>query len=98
MANEILVLLIGNGVTLLVAAGGWFFAYTLHREEKSKARVKARVERLEAEVKARIFLEEEACNWLAELVSRPVRSVKLELRNRSVKRSGFRPNMSNADL
>ena len=98
MTNDILFFLIGNAVTLLIAAGGWFFAYFLHRDAKSQARIKARVERLEAEINARIFLEEDACDWLAELTSRPNQSVKLELRKRSEIRSGSRPKMSRADL
>jgi hypothetical protein len=98
MDNEILRSLIGSLVTLLVAAGGWIFAYILHRDEKSQARIKARVERLEAEVKARIFLEEEACDWLAELTSRSAQSIKLDLRKRSENRLGSRPKMSRADF
>lgn len=97
MINEILLFLIGNAVTLLIAAGGWVFAYILHRDAKSQVRIESRVERLAAEVKARIYFEEDACDWLAELTFRSAQSVKLDLRNRSENRSGCRPKMSKSD-
>ena len=98
MDKDILFFLIGHAVTLVIAVGGWIFAYILHRDAKSQARISARVERLEAEVRARIFLEEDACDWLAELTFRQNQSVKLELRKRSESRSGLRPKMSRTDL
>lgn len=97
MINDILLYLTRNAGTLLIAAGGCVLAYILHRDAKLQDKIKSWVESLEAAVKARLSLAEDACDWLAELTSRSAQSVKLELRNRSENRSGFRPKMSKFD-
>lgn len=76
MNDTLLISLISNGVTLLVATGGWLFAYYMQRDEKHSSRQKAKTERYEYEINARIELEKDACQWLAETLQRTPDAVK----------------------
>lgn len=98
MSEAVLVALVGYGVTLLVAFGGWIFGYRIHRQAQRLGWLEGRIVKLESEVRARIALEKASCHWLAELTGRTPESVKRELRNRSQERSGLRPKLSNSDL
>ena len=92
------VALIANGITLVVAIGGWTFAYLMQREKKLIASQKRKMEKFQVEVRARIALEKAACEWLSELTHRTNDAVKRELRNRAQERSGIRPKMSDSDF
>ena len=98
MSEVMQVSILGSSVTLLVAIGGWIFAYLMQREAKRFARQERKIKKLEEEVRARIALEKAACAWLAELTSRTADAVKLDLRRKTQERSGMRPKMSESDL
>lgn len=90
--------LLGHLTTLLVAAGGWVFAYLMQRGAKRRASLERKLTRLEDEVRARIALEKAACEWLSEKTQKTPLAVKLELRKRAQERSGLRPKLAESDL
>lgn len=98
MTETIQIVLLGHAVTLIVAIGGWQFAYRIHVEQKRLANQTRRIQRLEEEVRARIALEKTACEWLATLTDRTSESIKRELRARTQERSGLRPKLSSHDV
>lgn len=98
MNETMLTALLGYLTTLLVAAGGWMFAYLMQRDAKRRARLERKLSRLEDEVRARIALEKAACEWLGELSTKTPHAAKLELRKRAQERSGLRPKMAESDL
>jgi hypothetical protein len=98
MTETALIALLGYLVTLLVAIGGWVFAYHIHRDAKRLDQLERKTTRLKEEVRARIALEKTACHWLGDLTARTPRSVQLELRTRNQERSGLRPKLSENDL
>jgi hypothetical protein len=90
--------LLGYLTTLLVAAGGWSFAYLMQRDAKRRRRLERKVARLENEVRARLALEKAACEWISELVNKTPRAPQLKLRNRAQERFGLRPKLADSDL
>ena len=70
MTETMLTTLLGHLTTLLVAAGGWVFAYLMQRDAKRRASLERKLTRLEDEVRARIALEKAACEWLSELTQK----------------------------
>jgi len=98
MTESLLTTLISNGVTLLVASGGWVFAYSMQRDARRSARQVARIDRLETELLARIALEKETCHWVASALERTPDAIKKELRQLSHERTGLRPSMSASDI
>lgn len=98
MSETLWIAAVGYVVTLLLAFGGWVFAYRMQSEVRRLARLEKKVNQLELEVRARIAQEKAACDWLSELTNRPSLAVKLDLRKRGQERSGLRPRMSDTDL
>ncbi|MCC7279355.1 MAG: hypothetical protein IT487_13715 [Chromatiaceae bacterium] len=98
MTETMLTTLLGHLTTLLVATGGWVFAYLMQRDAKLRARLEGKLTRLEDEVRARIALEKAACVWLSELTEKTHHAAKLELRKRAQDRSGLRPKLAESDL
>lgn len=98
MTETVLVALIANVMTLLVAIGGWVLTYKLQCDARRQARLERQVEKLGQEVRARIALEKAACEWLGEVTQRTAESAKRELRRRAQERSGLRPKLSDSDL
>jgi len=98
MSEAAQIAILGSVVSIFIASGGWFLTLLLNRRKELQARQAKRIARLELEVRARIALEKAACEWLSELTGRPLNSSKLELRERTQKRSGLRPKLANADL
>lgn len=83
---------------MLVAAGGWIFAYLMQRDAKQRARLERKLRQLEDEVRVRIALEKAACEWLSELSTKTPHAAKLELRKRAHERPGLRPKMAASEL
>jgi hypothetical protein len=98
MSETLIIATTGYVVTLLVAIGGWVFGYRIQNQSRRLARLEKRANQLKSEVRARIALENAACEWLAGLTNRTSNSVKLELRDLTEKTSGLRPEMSNSAL
>lgn len=98
MSSEVLVAIVGNTTTLLVAATGWVFAYRLQCSAAKFQRMQRRIARLETEVRARIGHEKTACDWLSQLLDKTPESVKRDLRARTHARIGSRPRMAESDL
>ena len=94
MNSDVLVALIGSVTTVLVASGGWWFAWMLHRDSKTRERQEKRLEKLQEEVTSRIVHEQKANEWIAELTKGTARGVMLELRKRVEDEIGRRPQMT----
>jgi hypothetical protein len=89
--------------TLLASLAACVFTYLTQRDAKRLARLEKRNTKLREEVKARIAIENCACEWLAELHSdlgKPSSefSIKLKLRKRTQELTGLRPRLSNKDV
>src|SRR5579872_3632008 len=67
MEKEIAVAIVGSFTTVLVAAGGWVFAWLLQRETKARERQRDLIENWQKELLARIALEDVSTEWIAEL-------------------------------
>lgn len=93
-----MVAVITSTTTMVVALGGWAFAYLMQRNANRLSNLARRVDRLSEEVRARIALEKAACDWLGEATGRSPDSIKRELRTRTQDRTGLRPKMSDSDL
>lgn len=98
MEKEIAVAIVGSFTTVLVAAGGWVFAWLLQRETKARERQRDLIENWQVELLARIALEDVSAEWIAELTGKPKRQVKIEARERAEKKSGARPRYSRSDV
>lgn len=98
MSNDVMVAIIGSTTTMMVALGGWIFAYLMQRNANKLSSQARRIDRLSDEVRARIALEKAACDWLGETTARSPDSIKRELRTRTQDRTGLRPRMSGSDL
>jgi len=92
--SDVLVALIGSVTTVLVASGGWWFAWMLHRDSKARERQEKRIEKFQEEVIARIVHEQKANEWLAQLTNGTARGVMLELRKMVEDEIGRRPQMT----
>ena len=98
MTESLMIAVLANVVTMLVATGGWGVAYWMQRDVRYLKRLEKKMVTFELEVRSRIALEKTACDWLAELTNRTHDAVKRELRNRARERSGLRPKLSESDL
>lgn len=98
MTENILIALLGNFITLLVATGGWVFAFYMHRDAKERERLARKVRRLEDELRSRIALEKTACALLSEETGKSPEAVKRDIRNKTQEASGLRPKMSASHL
>ena len=98
MSNDVTIAIIGSATTMVVALGGWAFAYLMQRNPNKLSSQARRIDRLSDEVRARIALEKAACDWLGEATGRSADSIKLELRTQTQDRTGLRPRMSSSDV
>lgn len=98
MSGDVTVAIIGSTTTMVVALGGWAFAFMMQKRSSKLAQLERRIDRFSEEVRARIAMERTACEWLAEATDRTPDSIKRELRTRTKDRTGFRPRMSDSDL
>jgi hypothetical protein len=98
MNDQFTIFLAGNVVAILIAVGGWVCTYVIQRDVKNHNQMESRIKKLEAEIKARIILEEVTCLSIADLTSRPIGSIKLEMRDKAESSTGLRPKMSISNL
>ena len=98
MSSDVLVALIGSVTTVLVAGGGWWFAWKLHSEGKSLERQKAKYRNALSELHARAVFERKANDWIAELNETTSRSAMLEIRRRVKEELGYGPEMSEQEI
>lgn len=87
-----------NLTSLLVAAGGWLFAWRLQKEKKRQDRRDKLLERALREIHARIVLEEKSVEYLVGQLPLGKQAVKLELRDLVEKELGYRPAMSRSEV
>lgn len=98
MSVELWIALAANLTSLLVAAGGWVFAWRLQREKKRQDRRDKLLERALREILARIALEDKALDHLAAQLSVNRQGLKVELRVAVEAESGYRPAMSRSEV
>jgi hypothetical protein len=98
MNIEDLMELIPSIIALFIAVGGWIVSYNINAKLNKLTRLEKSNKKLKDEVYARIRIENEACQWLADLQDRTRRSIKLELRTRTETKYNIRPNMHLSDL
>lgn len=98
MSSEVLVALIGSLTTGLVAAGGWWFAWRVHRDGREQERQQAKMQRVLNELFARAVFERKANEWIAELDGRTSESAKREIRKRVRDELGYGPEMSELEI
>lgn len=66
MSDELILGLVGNLVTIIIASGGWWLAYHLQKNHRLVLRLEKRIYRLEQELRARIAFEKYVCGQIAE--------------------------------
>jgi hypothetical protein len=98
LEKEVIIAIFGSVTTLAVAIGGWAFAWAMQRDAKKRERQQKRIAKLEDEVRARMAEEKSASEWIAELTNKTFQAAMLELRSRTEKTSGLRPQMFPSDL
>ena len=81
-------------VGIVGTLGGLFIAW----EQKKLAKLTLRVLKLEQEVRARILLEQTACDMLATRDSITPRAAMLRLREECFEANGVRPTMTPRDV
>lgn len=98
MSVEMWIALGANLTSLLVAAGGWLFAWRLQKEKKQQDRRDRLLERALREILARIALEDKALDSLAARLSGNRQGLKVELRDAVEAELGYRPAMSRSEV
>lgn len=98
MSENLILGLVSNLVTVVIASGGWWLAYRLQRNDHYVERLGKRIHRLEQEVRARIALEKHVCTQIAEQEKSTERSVQLRLREELQQKTGMRPKLSLGDV
>jgi hypothetical protein len=98
MSEDLILGLVSNLVTMVIASGGWWLAYRLQRNNRYVERLEKRIHRLEQEVLARIALERHVCAQIAEQEKSTERSVQLRLREELQQKTGMRPKLSLGDV
>ena len=88
----------GNVVTLLVAIGGWLFAYKLNKQSKRIVRLEKNNLRMRLEVRARMAVETAACEMLSELRGTTPLAIQRELRDKTHTQTGLRPKLTPRDV
>ncbi|WP_285712310.1 hypothetical protein [Erythrobacter oryzae] len=98
MTVELWIALGANLTSLLVAAGGWLFAWRLQKEKKKQDRRDKLIERTLREVMARIVLEEKSIDHLLDEQPLGRQALKVTLRDLVEAELGYRPAMSRSDV
>lgn len=94
MDQEVLLSLIGHVTTVLVAAGGWWFAWKLQAERKRQERQQKQLEKMGDEILARIILEERALAFIVAKSGDNAATIKRRLRNEVEQEIGWKPRMT----
>lgn len=98
MSVELWIALGANLTSLLVAAGGWVFAWRLQKEKKKQDRRDKLLERALREILARIALEDKALDHVAAQGAANRQGLKVELRDAVEAELGYRPTMSRSEV
>lgn len=98
MEKEVVVAIVGATTTLVVAIGGWTFAWMMQRDTQTRDRLRKRVAQLTDDVRARIEVEKEATALIAELSNKTQQAAMLEVRKRTEEKTGLRPRLSPSQL
>lgn len=101
LATEIWVAMITSFATVMVASIGFWAQVQTSRNHKEQSRTQKQVEEysrwitlLQAEVRARVDLETEACRILSENTGKSANQIKIEVRDCAEQRTGRRPQYS----
>ena len=94
MSEQVLTTFIASLTTLLVAAGGWFFAFRIHGQAKKIERLTQRVDRLKEDGRARVALEQVTCEWVAAQQGISPLAAQRMLRDMAYQRHGRRPRLT----
>jgi len=95
---ELWIAIAANFTSLVVAAGGWVFAWRLQREKKKQDRRDKLLERALREILARIALEDKALDTLTAQLPANRQGLKIELRDAVEAELGYRPAMSRSEV
>ncbi len=98
MSVELWIALGANLTSLLVAAGGWLFAWRLQKEKKRQDRRDKLLARALREILARIALEEATLDHIAERLPVNRQGLKVGLRDAVEAELGYRPAMSRSEV
>lgn len=98
MSVELWIALGANLTSLLVAAGGWLFAWRLQKEKKKQDRRDRLLTRALREILARIAVEEQAIDYIAQRLPANRQGLKVALRDAVEAELGYRPAMSRSEV
>ena len=98
MSVELWIALGANLTSLLVAAGGWVFAWRLQKEKKKQDRRDRLLQRALREIMARIVLEEQTVAHFLDEQPLGRQALKVSLRDRVEQELGYRPAMSRSEV
>lgn len=98
MTVEMWIALGANLTSLLVAAGGWLFAWRLQKEKKKQDRREKLLQRSLREIMARVVLEEKTIDYFIDEQPLGRQALKVELRDRVEAELGYRPAMSRSEV
>jgi hypothetical protein len=98
MSVELWIALAANVTSLLVAAGGWLFAWRLQNEKKKQEQRDKLLERSLREILVRIALEEQILDFAAEQLPMKKKAIQNLLRDRVEAELGYRPAMSRSQV
>lgn len=98
MSVELWIALGANLTSLLVAAGGWLFAWRLQKEKKKQDRRDTLLRRALREVMARIVLEEKSIDYVLDELPHGRQALKVSLRDLVEAELGYRPAMSRSEV
>jgi hypothetical protein len=87
-----------NITSLLVAAGGWAFAWRLQNEKKKQDRRDKLLQRALREIMARVVLEEKTLDYVVDDQPLGRQALKVALRDQVEAELGYRPSMSRSDV
>jgi len=98
MSVELWIALGANLTSLLVAAGGWLFAWRLQKEKKKQDRRDKLLQRALREVMARIVLEDKSIDHFLDEQLFGRQTLKVSLRDLVEAELGYRPAMSRSEV
>ena len=91
--------IVASLIAVLGTLGGAAVSAWIQRESKKIAALEKRVERYRAEIRARQAEEEEASEWLADLLkAESPNAAKLQLRERTARNRGVRPSLAPSEV
>jgi len=105
MPTEVIVAIVGSVTTMVVAIGGWVFAWFIQREAKELKQLSRQVERLQrtqsdlnSEILVRIDMEDIANEEIARLDKISADAAKSRVRRLTKEKVGRSPQFSRSDF